>query len=185
MKNILLIEDNPEHAQLTKNILNKLDNMYHIRYEIFECLPQNGQNRESQANLIKNYIKSEIEKNSFDILMIDMLLGDDSDDNPLGLSLIQTLHSDLKDKLIIVYTEMSADGLTRTKTYNQSIGNCLKIVIKPDFQEMSNRTDCSGPNRKKLRKSHNDICEQQNKCPFTDKFLCDMKAIYYELEEEK
>lgn len=182
IKRILLIEDCDWHATKTKSLLSELSDMYHVECKVFAFLPQNGQNRNSKYEEIKQYILLQIEKDNFDILMIDMLLGDDSAENPLGLQLIKDLSELLKKKKIFIYTEMSSDELDLIKNYNRSIGNCLKIIVKPDLKVLTNKIDCIGKERKQIMNANNIICKNQ-RCTYEEKFLCDMKNAYYELED--
>lgn len=184
MKRILLIEDNPKHARNTKKILEKLSDMYSIVYKLFAYMSQNGQNRESKYKEIYNYILNEITNDSFDILMIDMLLGGDCVENPLGLQLIKDLKTSLENKSIIVYTEMSASELDLIKTYNKSTNNCLKIVMKPDLQVLNNKVDCVGKDRKDILVDNHADCKNKQRCTSEEKLLCDMRAIYYEMEKK-
>lgn len=179
-KRILLIEDCDSHASITNTLLNELSFMYSVKCKVFVFLLQNGQNRSSKYEEIKNYILSEIAKDNFDILMIDMLLGDDSPEDPLGLQLIKDLSEPLKEKKIFVYTEMSSDELDLIKNYNRSIGNCLKIIVKPDLKVLTNMIDCIGEERKQIMEANHINCENK-RCTYKEKFLCDMKNAYYEL----
>lgn len=183
MKKILLIEDNQQHATRTEEILMKLKKMYRVKSYSSLFIEQNGQNRNSEYEKICNYIKSELYNNSFDILMIDMLLGGDSADDPLGLQIIKDMETELSNKYIIVYTEMSADELNLIKTYNNTINRRLKIVTKPDLQVLTNKDSCAGQARKEFLHQKNIICEKDEKCTCEEKFLCSMTAIYYELED--
>ena len=149
-KRILLIEDCDEHANITVKLLEKLKDIYSVDYKVFVYLLQNGQNRSYKFDEIKNYISSQISYDNFDILMIDMLLGDDSAEDPLGLQIIKNLLEELKTKKIFVYTEMSSDELDLIKNYNRSIGNIMKIIAKPDLKVLSNKVDCIGEKRKKI-----------------------------------
>lgn len=179
IKRILLIEDCDWHATKTKSLLNKLGFMYHVECKVFAFLQQNGQNRNSKYEEIKKYILSQIEEDNFDILMIDMLLGDDSAENPLGLQLIKDLSDPLEKKTIFVYTEMSSDELDLIKNYNRSIGNSLKIIVKPDLKGLTNKVDCIGEERKQIMNANNINCKNK-RCTYEEKFLCDMKNAYYE-----
>lgn len=182
MKTILLIEDNPQHATRTEELLEKLKKMYSVISYSPVFVEQNGQNRNSEYKKICNYIKSEIKNNSFDILMIDMLLGGDSSDDPLGLQILKDMETELSEKHIIVYTEMSADELNLIKAYNNTINCRLKIVSKPDLLVFNNKDSCAGQARKEFLRQKNIICEKTEKCTCEEKFLCSMTAIYYELE---
>ncbi len=182
MKRILLIENDHRHATTTEEILMQLKNMYSVNSFSSSFVEQNGQNRNSEYEKISNYIKSEIKNNSFDILMIDMLLGGDSSDDPLGLQIIKDMETELSNKHIIVYTEMSAGELDLIKAYNNTINHRLKIVTKPDLLVLTNKDSCAGQARKKFLREKNIICEKTEKCTCEEKFLCNMVATYYELE---
>ena len=181
VKRILLIEDCDFHAEQTKALFDDLNNMFSLNYKVFTCLLQNGQDRNMIYKQIREYIISQIESDSFDILMIDMLLGDDSAEDPLGLQIIKNLHEELKTKEIFVYTEMSSDELDVIKHYNRSIENRLKIILKPDLYVLDNMVDCLGEERKEFLKKYGIICTK-TRCTYKEKFLCDMTYAYYKLE---
>ena len=182
VKRILLIEDCDFHAERTKEVLNGLNDMFSSHYKVFTCLLQNGQDRNMIYKQIREYIISQIEIDSFDILMIDMLLGDDSAEDPLGLQIIKSLQDELKTKEIFVYTEMSSDELDVIKRYNRSIENRLKIILKPDLYVLDNMVDCLGEERKEFLKKYGKKC-LKTRCTYKEKFLCDMTHAYYKLEE--
>lgn len=183
-KKILLIEDCNEHANKTKELLDEMKDMYSIECKVFPYLKQNGNTREQQGVKIKKYLLNEIDKKSFDILMIDMLLGGDSAEDPLGLEVVKGSYKELKDKKIkiFVYTELSSDCLDVIKKYNKTIGNCLNIIMKPDMQVLDNRVDCAGEKRKAITNKNDDNCIK-NRCTHKEKFLCDMKCAFFELRD--
>lgn len=181
-KKILLIENDIKHTEKTIEIINELNDMYTVKGKSFLYSPQNGDNVNMLHDRIKEYIISEFEKDSFDIIMIDMLLGGDSTENPIGLKLIQELYEFLKAKKIIVYTEMSSEDLDRIKEYNKEKGYALKIVNKPNGFS-TNRVCCSGVENKKALESKGAACNL-DLCNQISKLKCDMKCIYYEMEEK-
>ena len=183
-KRILLIEDNEQHAKATSDIIAELSDMYIVDYNSFLYLPQNGVTPDKHYVTIREYLTENVNTDKFDILMIDMLLGGDSSDSPLGLKMIKEFFKLLtqKKKKIIVYTEMSSSQLDLVKEYNKTVNNSLKIVAKPsNFNMLNNKVDCSGTERKKMRETRDKIC-QFNRCSYKEKLICDMKCIYYELE---
>lgn len=184
-KRILLIEDNKLHAEETKKIIEELTGMYDVKDKCFVYLPQNGHDLSSQCQIIESYIRQEIDNDSFDILMIDMLLGGDSAENPLGLILIKKLFKSLKKKSIVIYTEMSSKQLDIVKKFNKTVHNSLRIVTKPsNFNLLSNRVDCDSDEHKKIIQQNNETCTL-DKCSYKDRLKCDMKCIYYELEDKQ
>lgn len=183
-KRILLIEDCNKHANETEKLLDEMKDKYSIECKVFPYLTQNGNTREQQGVKIKEYILNEIDKKSFDILMIDMLLGGDSAEDPLGLEVVKDSFKELKDKKIkiFIYTELSSDCLDVIKKYNKTIGNCLNIIMKPDMRGLDNRVDCTGEKRKAIINKNDDKCIK-NLCTYKEKFLCDMKNAFFELRD--
>lgn len=180
MKRILLIEDNPSQGKETKRVIEELPYMFKVNLVYFSFMTQNGDRRETQRTKIMNHIEKEIKNDSFDILMIDMLLGGDSTDDPLGLEIIKSLVHQLDQKTIIVYTEMASRRLDLVKEYNQSIDNKLIIVPKPNSFVNLSQTDICEQKYKESRESHGKNCNLTS-CDSKTKLQCAMECIYYSI----
>lgn len=180
MKRILLIEDNPVHGSKTKMIINQIPNMFDVNLKCFDFMPQNGDRKDTYFIKIKETIQDGIKNNEFDILMIDMLLGGDSTDNPLGLEIIKSLINQLNDKTIIAYTEMSNNKLDLVREYNKTVNNKLRIVPKPNsFINLSMTDICEGK-YKDIKEQYGNTCDLIT-CDSEKKLQCAMECIFYSI----
>lgn len=100
MKKVLLIEDNLNHGEKTKKIIEQMPDMFKVDLLYFDFMKQNGDLREDQLNRIKGAIEKEIINDTFDVLMIDMLLGGD-DNDPIGFEIIKFFSNQLNKKKLL------------------------------------------------------------------------------------
>ena len=179
MKKVLLIEDNLNHGEKTKKIIEQMPDMFKVDLLYFDFMKQNGDLREDQLNRIKGAIEKEIINDTFDVLMIDLLLGGD-DNDPIGFEIIKFFSNQLEHKKVIVYTEMSNNNLDAVKAYNCTLENKISIIPKPNSFVNLKMTDVCEIKNREIKKQLEIPCNL-NSCNAETKLKCSMECIYYSI----